>query len=97
MRIRGLAPKPPIEFFAHGNQSGRPVVIFMPFGKTRDWHLGGSRAARSFTIGVGIYLYVTIEGRKMFLKAHPEAAPPLPEREERTPTRDDDFDEEEED
>ena len=89
MRVRGMAPKPVVEIFPLDDQQGRPGVIYLPHGQCRNWHLGGTRAREAFAVGTGIYFYVTIECRKMYERAHPEAAAPMrpqpqPERE---PTR----------
>ena len=77
MRMRGYSPKPLIEVFSYADQGNRPGVIFIPYGICRNWHLGGSRAKQSFVVGTGIYLYVTIEGRKMYLNARGKAVPSM--------------------
>jgi len=78
MRIRGMAPKPELEVLAADNQQGRPVIIFLPHGIARPWHLGGSRAREAYAVGTGIYFYVTIEGRKMYERSHPDAVRSAP-------------------
>ena len=79
MRIRSLAPTPEVDAFLFDKEQGRPGVIYLPHDQCCRWHAGGAEARESFAVGTGIYFYITIEGRKMFQRSHPETAPKTPE------------------
>ena len=54
-----------IEALALDDQGGRAGVIYLPNGIARKWHLGGSDAQDEFTLGMTIYFYITLDGRRM--------------------------------
>jgi hypothetical protein len=85
MKFRGAQPKPKVEYLALDNQQGRPAVIYLPHDQCCRWHMGGAGARESYAVGTGLYFYVTVEGRKMFLRSHPEAAPKTPAPPEQEP------------
>jgi hypothetical protein len=79
MKTKGAAPRPDVEYLALDKEQGRPAVLFLPHDSCCRWHQGGSDSRASYAIGTGIYFYVTIEGRKMFQRTHPETVPTTPE------------------
>lgn len=84
MKVKGMAPKPVVEVLTFDAEQGRPAVIYLPHDHCCRWHAGGERAAEAFAVGTGIYFYITIEAKKMYERAHPEAVrrhPPVPEGE----------------
>jgi len=78
-RMKGGAdPALKVEYLALDSQQGRPVVIFLPEDYCCRWHVGGTGALPALEVGSSVYYFVTIEGRQMYLRAHPEAEGTLP-------------------
>ena len=86
MKVRDLAPKPRVEILALDREQGRPGVIYLPHDHCCRWHTGGEGAREAFAVGTGVYFYVTIEGRKMYLRSHPEARSTRPGVQQVRPT-----------
>ena len=59
--------KPEVDVLSFEANQGRPAVICLPTDQCCQWQAGGSGAKQSFAVGTGIYFYVTIDCRKMFL------------------------------
>ncbi len=85
MKIRGVEPNPEVLYAALEAHQGRPVVIYFPHDLCCRWHAGGSDARSSLAAGAGVYFFVTNEGRRMYLKVHPEAEVKPPEPKPETP------------
>jgi hypothetical protein len=73
MALKDETLKPKIEVMRLDSQRGRPAIIYLPNGIARQWHRGGERARDFLAVGAAIYLYVTIECRKMFEQKQEEA------------------------
>ena len=70
------AKKPPvIECLPLDKGQGRPAILFLPADSSCRWHKGGPDARDAYEAGAGIYLWVSVDGRKMFEAANSAAVP----------------------